>query len=184
METSDYQHFLAAIYTDASLRRDFLAAPEKVAKRFDISAETARILKEKHSEAINFFATSLIRKRFNILRSFLPRSFQMIEENALWQFFEQYCEQYTLSKRDRYAHEARQFTAFLLKHSQLSAWKKNLVKLERSQILLDNFFYARVFLSPFNWQELQTNTSLPKKIRPSKLFILIKLGQFRWQRFF
>jgi len=67
----EVQHVLARLYTDGSLREQFLADPESVGKGLGISADEARQLAEARA-SIRYFARSLQVKRLGEAGRFLP----------------------------------------------------------------------------------------------------------------
>ncbi len=72
MSLLEQQNFLARIFTDESLRLDFLAEPEQIGLENGLSGEDIAQLREIIPDEINFFANSLFHKRLHEVEKLLP----------------------------------------------------------------------------------------------------------------
>lgn len=74
MNAAALQTFLARLYTDEALRRDFLAQPESVARAAGLDEPTARQLLNIDREGLQLAADSYARKRAAHARQHRPAS--------------------------------------------------------------------------------------------------------------
>jgi hypothetical protein len=118
MNWSVLQSFLVLLYTDYQLRAAFFSEPEKTAARYGLDPKTALDLAQKQQKEIEFFARSLISKRYGIIKSAIPTA-ERIFGKQLYELFEQYAQVHRTSGSRKYREEAWLFLYFLLKQKNL-----------------------------------------------------------------
>ncbi len=72
MSLHDAQNFLARIYTNENLRREFLSAPEKTGRENNLSEKEIAEFAAIFPAELSFFAESLVYKRLRAVEKLLP----------------------------------------------------------------------------------------------------------------
>ena len=80
MGLNKQQRILARLYTDLSLREEFLENPQGVGKRFGLSARETEQASRLSAPQLNFFADSLKHKRLSEVLKLLPLSRRALGE--------------------------------------------------------------------------------------------------------
>ncbi len=86
MSLQEQQNFLARIFTDESLRLNFLAEPEKIGGANGLREEDIAWLREIIPDELNFFANSLFHKRLHQVEKLLPLSKKALGKDFATQF--------------------------------------------------------------------------------------------------
>lgn len=81
MSLLQQQNFLARLYTDEKLRRDFLSEPEKTGRENNLNECEIADLKAVLPDEMSFFADSLFWKRLREAERFLPLTKDFLGEN-------------------------------------------------------------------------------------------------------
>ncbi|MCU0446796.1 MAG: hypothetical protein MUE85_17955 [Microscillaceae bacterium] len=148
MNLQKYQHLLAKIYTDADFRRRFFAEPVRIGAEFDLEEALALDLAQKHQQAIDFYSDTLLRKRRQAIKSLLPQTSQILD-NQLNTLFETFAQNRPLLREDRYAEDSFAFGKYLAKTTlfeQLTQAQQEKIIFETLQIRLEKpYFYFRRF---------------------------------------
>lgn len=132
MSLREQQNFLARLYTDEDLRRDFFAEPEKVGAEFALKDdEIAEIVKIAPQE-LNFFAESLFWKRLREAEKFLPFTKEILGED-FQPLFRQFSQKYHPQTVKKHLEDALRFCAFL-QNGEISEIAKNVAAFEKAKL--------------------------------------------------
>lgn len=112
MDLTMTQLILSRLYTDAALRKRFLANPESLVKEFGLDEHQMRELAQLSAQQLNFFADSLIRKRLGEVRKLLPLTSQALGAR-FGKLFWRYAESHRLTMPQPHRKDAIAFCAFL-----------------------------------------------------------------------
>lgn len=153
MSLLETQNFLARIYTDENLRREFLSAPEKIGDRHALSKpEIVEILQIFHEE-INAFAESLVWKRLREVEKLLPLTREKLNTEFVY-YFRRFAPTFNSRSVKKHLDDALCFANYLQNCETVSGFVKNAAKYERAKIE----FYAlnkKIVLRNFDY-DLQT----------------------------
>lgn len=185
MDLKNYQHLLAKVYTDASLRQKFMDNPEAVAADFDIDPSLVQNLVHELSQPIRFFSQSLIRKRWGIIQHYLPLTLLCLDDKA-FDCFSSFAEQHSLVSKDRYTQDALNFGKWILQQDanqiDLAKWQRELIMYEILRLRLEKpFFRWRIFFHNVRKiaRELRGKTSLHPYKPPTRLACFIHWHWFQ-----
>ena len=154
MSLLDVQNFLARIYTDENLRREFLSAPEKIGQANNLSGTEINELAEVFPEELNSFAESLFYKRLREVEKFLPLTKHLLEQD-FEKHFRLFAESYLPSTVKKHLEDAVEFCNYLQKDKTVSSIEKNSAKFEQAK--LEFFaFEKRLVMKIFDY-DLKTN---------------------------
>lgn len=131
MSLLEQQNFLARIYTDENLRREFLSAPERIGSQHDLNETEIAELAAVFPEELNSFADSLVYKRLREVEKLLPLSREVFGED-FEKYFREYANQFTPESIKKHLEDAIGFSKLLEKKE--TAWKKDVVKFERYRL--------------------------------------------------
>lgn len=157
MSLLEQQNFLARIYTDANLRREFLAAPENTGRKNNLNENEIAEILEIFPDEISRFAESLMRKRLHEVEKFLPLTHQVLGADFM-KFFREFAPTFNSTSVKKHLADALEFAEFL-RHQNLSSLAKNITKFEHAKLE----FYAlgkKLVVRRFDF-DVQTNQ--PKK---------------------
>lgn len=183
------QNFLARIYTDENLRREFLSAPEKIGHENDLSvAETGEII-EIFPDEINAFAESLIWKRLREVEKILPLTRHVLAKDFT-ALFRQYSSTFNPQSVKKHLEDAVMFSRFIERQA-VSGIAKNIAKYERLNLSFNGenkrFSIAAFDFDIRRFRELAAgnNNNLQANIAPKKTFsVRFRFGriekQFIW----
>ena len=141
MSLQKQQDFLARLFTDESLRRNFLSAPEKVGAENGLSETETGDLKMVLPEQLNFFADSLFGKRRREVEKLLPLTKDFLNEDFA-ELFREFSQNFNPQTVKKHLEDAIEFCKFLLK-SNISDLSKNIAEFERTK--LEFFGYEKRF---------------------------------------
>lgn len=133
MSLLETQNFLARLYTENKLRRNFLAEPEKVGRENGLSKTEIEELLDIFHEELEFFAESLFYKRLREVEKFLPLTKNVSGEN-FEKCFRAFADSYLPSGVQRHLEDAVEFCAFLQKSKSVSDVEKNTAKFEQAKL--------------------------------------------------
>lgn len=133
MSLQETQNFLARIYTDANLRRQFLSAPDEIGQANNLSDKEIVELVAVFPEELNAFADSLLYKRLREVEKFLP-----LTKNALGKEFEkrfrEFADSYLPSTVKKHLEDSVEFCRYLQKDKTTSSIEKNTAKFEQAKL--------------------------------------------------
>jgi hypothetical protein len=133
MSLLDVQNFLARIYTDENLRREFLSAPEVIGKANNLNETEIAELAEVFPDELNSFAESLFYKRLREVEKFLPLTNQVLKQNFEKQF-RIFADSYLPSTVKKHLEDAVEFCSYLQKNKSASDIAKNTAKFEQAKL--------------------------------------------------
>jgi hypothetical protein len=133
MSIQDMQNFLARIYTNGNLRREFLSAPYEIGQANNLSKKEIAELVEVFPEELNSFADSLFYKRLREVEKFLP-----LTKNAFGKDFEKrfrgFADSYLPSTVKKHLEDSIEFCRYLQKDKSASSIEKNTAKFEQAKL--------------------------------------------------
>jgi len=133
MSLRETQDFLARIYTDENLRREFLSAPEQIGKNNNLTEKEIAELTEVLPAEINLFADSLFRKRLREVEKLLP-----LTKNALGADFEKHFREFAVvflpESIKKHLEDAIRFAGFLQSKKIELIWAKDLAGFEQAKL--------------------------------------------------
>jgi hypothetical protein len=133
MSLLETQNFLARIYTDENLRREFLSAPEKVGRDNALTEDEICEIIEIFPDEINAFAESLIRKRLREVEKLLPLTRSYL--NADFEtHFREFAPTFNSRSVKRHLEDALNFTNYLQTAKTVSDIVKNTAKYECAKL--------------------------------------------------
>jgi hypothetical protein len=133
MSLLETQNFLARIYTDENLRREFLSAPEEIGKQNALSKpEIVEILEIFHEE-INAFAESLVWKRLREVEKLLPLSREKLNTEFVY-YFRRFAPTFNSRSVRKHLDDAVCFAKYLQNCETVSDIVKNAAKYECAKL--------------------------------------------------
>jgi hypothetical protein len=184
MSLLDVQNFLARLYTDESLRREFSSAPEKIGGENNLTGKEIAELAEILPAELNLFADSLFYKRLREVEKLLPLTKEVLAEDFEI-YFCGFADQFLPATVKKHLEDAIQFAEFL--QGTENNWKKDLAKYERAKLEFNNCgkdFIFRVF--DYDIKEIfRTGARAQRKFKRKKTFaVWVRIGkiarQFIW----
>ena len=136
MSLLDVQNFLARIYTDANLRREFADAPEQIGGENNLTENEIAELVTILPDEIDFFADSLFWKRLREVEKLLPLTRKVFGADFETHFRE-FANGFTPESIKKHLEDAVEFVGFLQKRE--TDWKRDAAKFESAKLE----FYAR-----------------------------------------
>lgn len=100
MSLADSQRLLAHLYTDATLRKRFFAAPEDVGQEWGLEAAEARALAPLRQQVAGF-ARTLTGKRLRGVRGLMPLTAQLLGERQVGERLDDLFSAYAQTERGR-----------------------------------------------------------------------------------
>jgi len=184
MSLLDVQNFLARLYTDERLRREFLSAPEKIGKINNLNEKEIIELAEILPAELNLFADSLRWKRLREVEKLLPLTKQALAEDFEI-YFREFAGVFLPATVKKHLEDAIHFAEFL--QGKEKNWKKDLAKYERAKLEFNNSsknFIFKVF--DYNIKEIfRKGAKMQSEFKRKKTFALwLRIGklarQFIW----
>jgi hypothetical protein len=166
MGLADVQGLLAQIYTDAATRHRFFGDPQMVGQALGLDPEEAGQLASLPVRQVEFFASSLKRKRLNEVRNLLPLTCSVLGEQLatlFWQYADSY-RPYGLRKHHK---DAFAFSSFIQRFGKAAgiqpAWVVDLALYETAWLGISSGS-RRWIVSKFRYPvgELVRTTALEK----------------------
>jgi len=178
MSLVETQNFLARIYTDENLRREFLSAPERTGRENNLSEKEIAELTEVLPAELNSFAESLFYKRLREVEKFLPLTKQVLAEDFEI-YFREFAGGFLPVTVKKHLADAIQFAEFL--QAKEKNWKKDLAKYERAKLKFNNCgknFIFKVF--DYNIKEtIRQGAGAQKEFKRKKTFaVWLRIGKF------
>ncbi|MGI9055007.1 MAG: hypothetical protein ACR2F2_04305 [Pyrinomonadaceae bacterium] len=138
MSLLEQQNFLAKLYTDEKLRRDFLSEPSKIGQEDYLNEIEIAEITEILPEEISFFAESLFWKRLREVEKFLPLT-RKVAGNDFQRLFREFSQNYNPQTIKKHLEDANQFCLFLQQNDSVSEITKNAAKYEQAKLKFHNF---------------------------------------------
>ncbi len=133
MSLLNTQNFLARVYTDENLRREFLNAPEKVGRANNLTALEISEIIEIFPDEINRFAESLVWKRLRAVEKLLPLTCKHL--NAEFEtHFREFAATFNESSVKKHLEDALAFGDSLQQSRIVSKLAKNIAKYECAKL--------------------------------------------------
>lgn len=157
MSLLEQQNFLARVYTDENLRRVFLAEPQKIGEKNDLTESEINEILEIFPDEINAFAESLIWKRLREVEKILPLTKQNLGANFT-ELFREFAPTFNSTSVKRHLEDALEFAKFL-QRKNIAPLAKDIAKYELAKLV----FYAlrkNLVVRRFNFD---VQTEQPKK---------------------
>lgn len=154
MSLLQQQNFLARLYTDEKLRREFLSAPEKIGRENDLDEFEIADLTAVLPDEIIFFADSLFWKRLREVEKFLPLTKEFIGEDFT-KLFKDFSQNFNPQSIKKHLEDAFEFCEFLEKNEFSSKYTKDVARFEQAKLEFFNYgknFVFRAF--QFNIREI------------------------------
>lgn len=172
MSLHEQQNFLARLYTDAELRRDFLSEPAKIGAENDLSHSEIAELAEILPEELNFFAESLFWKRLRETEKFLPLTKEFAGDDFI-DYFREFSQKYNPQTVKKYLEDAAAFCGFLQK-TDVSEIIKDVAKFERTKI--EFYGYGKSFAFCRLSYNIKNISREAVKTRKKTNYIWLKIG--------
>jgi hypothetical protein len=174
------QNFLAKLYTDERLRRDFTFDPQKIGSENDLREDEIWEISAIFHEEINFFAASLFRKRLREAEKFLPLTKEVLKSD-FDKLFRDFLQNYQARTIKKHLEDAREFCRFLQKKDFVSAIGKDVAKFEEAKIRFfvggESFVFCRLKFNVheiFHSGENDKSSYLSKISKKTKFLIWIR----------
>ena len=151
MGLAETQSFLARLWTDASLRESFFAAPLSVGVAAGLTPVESEELARLAQPQVAFFARTLQSKRAHEVRDLLPRTSRVLGER-FGPLFRRYAETSNLSGLRKHRADALGFAAYIAsvqRAERIEAWIIELLRYEAAW-LLSSEPYARFIVRAFS----------------------------------
>jgi len=169
MSLLETQNFLARLYTDEILRREFLSAPEQIGRKNNLSEKEIAELAEILPAELNLFADSLVWKRLREVEKLLPLTKEVLAED-FEVYFREFAGGFLPATVKKHLEDAIQFAEFL--QAKEKNWKKDLAKYERAKLKFNNCgknFIFKVF--DYNIKEtIRQGAGAQKEFKRKKTF--------------
>lgn len=169
MSLLEQQNFLAKLYTDAQIRRDFLSEPKIIGRKYLLNDTEIQELIEIFPDEIEVFAESLFHKRLREVEKLLP----MILEEMGDEFeknFENFTRNFIPKTIKKHLEDASEFCKFLSKQKDLSELTLEIVKFESAK--LDFYGYGKKLVVKSFWFDVKSKQKLIRK----RMRIWIRFG--------
>ncbi|TWU05136.1 hypothetical protein CA54_58240 [Symmachiella macrocystis] len=130
MGLEQLQQALAKLYTDATLRAEFLADPDDTSVTLGLSTVEAVQLTAVSVQQIECFAQSLRRKRADEVRSLLPYTCRALGK-SFGQIFSTYSETFCPQGCHKHRDDALQFVVYLTRNARCQNVAANVIDIAR-----------------------------------------------------
>jgi len=177
MSLLETQNFLARIYTDENLRREFLSAPERTGRENDLSEKEIIELAKILPAELNLFAESLFCKRLREVEKLLPLTKETLAKDFEI-YFREFAAGFLPATVKKHLEDAIQFADFL--QSKEEGWTKDLAKFEQTKLEFyggSKRFILKVF--DFDIKEIsRQDTEAPGEFKKKKTFaVWLRIGK-------
>jgi len=176
MSLLETQNFLARVYTDENLRREFLSAPERTGRENNLSEKEIIELAKILPAELNLFAESLFCKRLREVEKLLPLTKQVLAQEFEI-YFREFAGGFLPATVKKHLEDAIQFAEFL--QIKEEGWTKDLAKFERAKLEFyggGKRFILRVF--DFDIKEIsRQDAEAPGEFKKKKTFaVWLRIG--------
>lgn len=132
MSLHEQQNFLARLYTDAKLRREFLSEPINIGLANNLNKIEINEIAEILPEEINFFAVTLFWKRLREVEKLMPLTKEFLKEDFK-DLFREFSQIFNPQTGKKHLEDAIEFGNFLRK-SEVSGIAANVAKFEQTKL--------------------------------------------------
>ncbi len=179
MSLLNVQNFLARLYTDENLRRDFLSASERIGRENNLTEKEIAELAAIFPEELKLFADSLVWKRLREVEKLLPLTRNILGKD-FERFFRQFASRFTPASIKKHLEDAIAFADFLQTEEVEPFWVRDAAKFEQTKLEFNNFgkrFVYEIFDCDIK-EFIRQNANAPAgEIRKKKtLAIWIRFG--------
>lgn len=163
MSLLEQQNFMARLFTDEDLRREFLKKPENTAQKNNLDENDIAQLKEILPTELNFFAGSLFHKRLHEVEKLLPLTQESLEKE-FQNYFREFSKDFQPKTVKKHLEDAIEFADFLSKKTFEKDWLKDLIIYEQARLKF-NGYHKRFILKSFkfNVREFKNENPLKRK---------------------
>jgi hypothetical protein len=180
MSLLEQQNFLAKLYTNERLRRDFILEPQRIGHEYALTASEIMEISQVFHEEITFFAESLFRKRMNEAAKYLPLTKQILDHD-FETLFREFSETYQPKTIKKHSEDANHFCLFIQKNESVEDILKDAAKYEAAKLKFfvegGNFVFCRVH---FDLTEISRKIARQQKSNyknKTKIAVWIRLGK-------
>lgn len=175
MSLLEQQNLLARLFTDESLRNEFLENPDKTARKFDLCTNDIEQLKDFLPSQLNFFADSLFFKRLQEVEKLLPLTQRALHKDFKT-YFREFAKTFQPKTVKKHLEDAVGFAEFLAGKPFEKEWIRVLAVYEQSQL---NFYscHKSLIIKLFSYDPKEFDQEKPRK-RPA-LVVWLRIGKFK-----
>lgn len=159
----EQQNFTARLFTDESLRRNFLLEPEKVGQAHNLDENEIIHLKNIVSVEIAEFAESLFYKRLHEVEKLLPLTREVLRQD-FQNHFREYAKTFQPKTVKKHLEDAIEFAGFLSKKSFENEWIKDQIVYEQSRLNFSGY-HKTLIIKTFSYDPRTFKTENPFKKR-------------------
>jgi hypothetical protein len=177
------QDFLAKLYTDERLRRDFITSSLKIGSENGLSESEIREIREIFHEEINFFAESLFRKRLNEAEKLLPFTGRILKSD-FEKLFRDFSQNYQSQTIKKHLEDALEFCRFVQKSGSVSRIGKDAAKYESAKLRFfasgEKFVFCRLTFDIHEISNFNKNVEsldLSKISKKTKFVVWFRFGR-------
>jgi len=175
MSLREQQDFLARLFTDESLRQNFLSEPTKIGAENGLNESEIDDLKAVLPSQLEFFSESLFWKRLREAEKFLPFTKQILGED-FQPLFRQFSQNYNPQTVKKHLEDAFEFCKFLQK-SDIPVLAKNIAAFEKAKLSIYGYGKRFAFCKlDHDIRPFFDGKSLENPQRKWKIAVWIKLG--------
>lgn len=133
MSLHEVQNFLARIYTDENLRRDFVESPQTIGKINNLSETEIAELAEILPAELESFAKSLFYKRLREAEKFLPATRKILGKEFEF-LFREFAPTFNPQSVKKHFEDAVKFAEFLQTKKIELNYAKDIARFERAKL--------------------------------------------------
>jgi len=177
MSLLDVQNFLARIYTDAQLRREFLSAPERIGLENNLNEQEISELAEVLPEELNCFSESLVLKRLREVEKLLPLTRRILDKDFEL-YFREFANLFLPESIKKHLEDAIGFANFL--QEKQNDWRRDVVKFEQAKLEFNACSKRFVFkIFDYDIKEIsRTDAKTQRKFKKKKTFaVWLRIGK-------
>lgn len=171
MSFLEQQNFTARLFTDESLRRDFLREPEKIGLAHNLDENEISQLKNVVSVEIAAFADSLFHKRLHEVEKFLPLTRKILQKD-FQNHFREFAQIFQPKTVKKHLEDAVEFAKFLSKKSFKKKWIKDLVIYEQSRLNFSGY-HKSLIIKIFSYDPREFKNENPRKKRTFAVWLRV-----------
>lgn len=163
MSLLEQQNFIARLFTDEKLLREFAENPEITARKNNLDERDFQQLKHLLPAEIKFFADSLFYKRLNEVGKLLPLTRKHLQKE-FQNHFREFARDFQPKSVKKHLEDAVNFADFLAKQTFASDWIKELIIYEQARLNF-NGYHKSLILKSFKYDVREFNRESPRRKR-------------------
>lgn len=171
MSLLEQQNFMARLFTDEDLRREFLKNPENTAQKNNLDENDIAQLKQLLPAELNFFADSLFHKRCHEVEKLLPLTRKSLQKE-FQNYFREFSKDFQPKSVKKHLEDAIGFTKFLSKKTFEKDWIKDLVRYEQARLNF-NGYHKRFILKSFKFNVRDVISENPLKRKTFAIWLRV-----------